>query len=84
MKPQIEKLAKEIGAWFPNGYPSGEGGDEEWLNYVIFKKEQLEKFSKVLILECLEQVRDEVQYEYDWKLADSVTQRVLTHFGINE
>ena len=84
MNIQIERIAKENGAWFPNGYPSGEGGDEEWLNYVIFKKEQLEKFSKVLIQECLEQVRDEVQYEYDWKLADSVTQRVLTHFGINE
>ena len=82
MKPQIEKLAKDVGAWFPNGYPSGEGGDEEWLNYVIFKKDQLQKFSQLIIEECLEQVRDEIQYEYDWSLADSVTKRVMEHFGV--
>lgn len=41
-----------------------------------------EKFAELIIKECLEQVRDEVQYEYDWELADAVTQRVLEHFGV--
>lgn len=41
-------------------------------------------FAELIIRECLEQVRDEVQYEYDWKLADAVTQRVLEHFGIEK
>ena len=44
--------------------------------------EVLEKFAESIVRECLEQVRDEVQYEYDWKLADAVTKRVLEHFGV--
>lgn len=42
------------------------------------------EFAELIIRECLEQVRDEVQYEYDWKLADAVTKRVLQHFGVEE
>ena len=43
-----------------------------------------EKFAEMLIRECLEQVRDEVQYEHDWKLANDVVKRVLEHFGVEE
>lgn len=39
-------------------------------------------FAELIVRECLEQVRDEVQYEYDWKLADAVIKRVLDHFGV--
>ena len=41
-------------------------------------------FAEMLIRECLEQVRDEVQYEHDWKLADAVSTRLLEHFGVEE
>lgn len=45
-------------------------------------KDKQEKFAQFIIQECLEQVRDEVQCEYDWKLADAVSTRVLQHFGV--
>ena len=41
-----------------------------------------ERFAQLIVKECLEQVRDEVQYEYDWKLADAVSERVKKHFGV--
>lgn len=41
-----------------------------------------QKFAELIIRECLVQVCDEVQYQYDWKLADAVTKRVLEHFGV--
>lgn len=41
-------------------------------------------FAEMLIRECLEQVRGEIQYEHDWKLADAVSVRLLEHFGIEE
>ena len=43
-----------------------------------------QRFSELIIKECLEQVRDEVQYGSDWKLADTVTKRVMEHFGVEE
>lgn len=51
---------------------------------LLFNEEKLEKFAELIVQECLEQVRDEVQYEYDWKLADAVTKRVLEHFGVEK
>lgn len=44
--------------------------DENSFDCLVFSKE---KFAELIVLECLEQVRDEIQYEYDWKLADAVT-----------
>lgn len=35
---QFDELAQGVNVWYPNGYPSAEGGDEEWLNYAIFEK----------------------------------------------
>ena len=47
-----------------------------------FKATKLEKFAEALIKEVLEQVRDEVQYEYDRNMADAITDRVKQHFGV--
>jgi hypothetical protein len=52
MNKLIEKLAKEANAWYPKGYPSSEGGDEAWQNLVIFEREDLEKFSELIVEEC--------------------------------
>lgn len=49
-----------------------------------YHQKRYEKFAQLIIKECLEQVRDEVQYEHDWKLADAVSKRVLEHFGVEE
>ena len=63
----------------------------EEYSYVEYAKKQTgysrqyfynQKFAELIVRECLEQVRDEVQYEYDWKLADAVSTRVLEHFGV--
>lgn len=43
-----------------------------------------EKFAELIIKECLEQVRDEIQYASDWQLADAVSNRVLEHFGVKQ
>jgi hypothetical protein len=32
----------------------------------------------------MEEVRDEVQYEYDWTIADIVTERVKKAFGVTQ
>jgi len=57
MNERIKELAERANAWFPLGYPSGEGGDEEWQNLVIFQKEDLEKFAELIVRECIAQVR---------------------------
>ena len=43
-----------------------------------------QRFAELIIKECLEQVRDEVQYASDWQLADAVSNRVLEHFGVEQ
>lgn len=52
MNERIKKLANKANAWFPKGYPSAEGGDEEWKNLVIFEKEDLEAFVGLIINDC--------------------------------
>lgn len=72
MNKRIEELAEQAGRWCYD-------------NYDIPTQERFqEKFAELIVQECLEQVRDEVQYEYDWKLADAVTKRVLEHFGVEK
>ena len=46
MNKRIEELAEQAKAWYPDGYPSGEGGDAAWRNLVIFEKQDLEKFAE--------------------------------------
>jgi hypothetical protein len=43
---------------------------------------KLGMFAEALIKEVLEQVRDEVQYEYDLYIAGAITDRVKQHFGV--
>lgn len=80
MNNQIRELAEQAGFYFydmhnVDGQDLGETVEaDSW--------RVPEAFAKLIIQECLEQVRDEVQYEYDWKLADAVTKRVLEHFGV--
>lgn len=42
----------------------------------------LKKFAELLISAVMAEVRDEVQYEYDWTIADIVTERVKKEFGM--
>ena len=72
MNERIQKLIDES-TWLHCRF--GEGHKEQ------FNKE---KFARLIIKECLEQVLDEVQYQADWKLADAVSKRVLKHFGVKE
>ena len=54
MNERIKELANHANAWYPEGYPSPEGGDEAWKNLVIFEKEDLEKFAELIVKECME------------------------------
>ena len=81
MNKKIEKLANNVNAWFPNGYPSGEGGDEEWLNYVIFRKEQLQKFAELIVGECAETIQDFVDHRFP---ASEYPSRLKRYFGVEE
>jgi len=76
MNERIKELAERSNAWFPLGYPSGEGGDEEWQNLVIFQKEDLQKFAELIVRECIAQVRkDENGPAYE------AATRIWEHFG---
>ena len=77
MDELIEKLSKEANAWYPMGYPSGEGGDAAWQNLVIFEREDLEKFAELIVRECLA----ECWYDATPKqIADNIRQK----FGVEE
>jgi len=52
MNERIKELAAQANAWYPMGYPSGEGGDAAWENLVIFEKEDLAKFAELIVREC--------------------------------
>lgn len=71
MNERIRELAKQA------GYGSRWNSTDQF-------EEFLEAYAELIIEKCLEQVRDEVQYEYDWKLADSVTNRVLEYFEVKK
>jgi hypothetical protein len=64
MNTLIEELAKKSNAWFPDSYPSAEGGDEAWRNLVIFSKEDLEKFVHSIVEECSLVLREEAEKIY--------------------
>ena len=40
------------------------------------------KFAELIIAECLNRVRDEIQYIVDWDKADHVVREVKKHFGV--
>jgi hypothetical protein len=43
-----------------------------------------EKFSELFITAVMAEVRDEVQYQSGWTLADIVTERVKKEFGVTQ
>ena len=69
MNERIKELALQAGA--------GEWGDS-----IVPAMMDVEKFAELIINSVLAEVREEVQYEYDWKLADAVSDRVKKHFGV--
>lgn len=75
MNELIEKLSKEANAWYPKGYPSPEGGDEAWQNLVIFQKEELENYTKLIVQECAK-IADEPS---GWQPG----YRIKRHFGLD-
>ena len=86
MNPLIEKTAKQAGAWFPTGYPSGEGGDEYWSDSIIFSKPDLEKFAKLLVEQCV-QVVEGGSFLHDQaptaQFARECSAAIRRHFGIS-
>lgn len=74
MNKLIKELAEHTSHQSPDGYPVT----------IPYSKDFVKKFAHLLIERVLQEVRDECQYEYDWKLADSVTKRVKDTFGIEE
>ena len=78
MNERIKEFAQQANAWYPDGYPSAEGGDEAWQNLVIFEKEDLEKFTELIVRECMNVARkaDGLDAEYEaWYL-------IKKHFGV--
>lgn len=64
MNKRIQELAEKTNAWFPDGYPSAEGGDAAWQNLVIFEKEDLQKFAELIVKECVSLMNEEKE-RYD-------------------
>jgi hypothetical protein len=95
MNERIKELAKQANAWYPTGYPSGEGGDAAWQNLVIFEKEDLQKFAELIVKEMcgmMEQAEDDCYHcfepserptEYISWLNEWRT-RFEQHFGVEE
>lgn len=52
MNERIKQLTEQANAWYPDGYPSSEGGDAAWRNLVIFEKQDLQKFAELIVGEC--------------------------------
>jgi len=73
MNERILELAKISGAWdyFNDGDKSA-----------IMDQQALQNFAELLITAVMAEVRDEVQYEYDWTIAEIVTERVKKAFGV--
>ena len=53
MNERIQALSEQANAWYPMGYPSGEGGDAAWENVVIFEKEDLKKFAELIVADAI-------------------------------
>ena len=86
MNKRIEELAEQANAWYPMGYPSGEGGDAAWENLVIFEKEDLEKFAKSIVRECAQVSEDDIT-DGDaccTNTAVRISRQIKKHFGVEE
>ena len=75
MNKRIQELAEQANAWYPGGYPSGEGGDKAWKNVVIFQTEEdLQKFAELIVKECIE-----ISH-----VGSSTEDKIKKHFGVEE
>ena len=84
MNEKIKELAKQANAWYPNGYPSAEGGDDAWKNLVIFEKEDLEKFAELIVRECAD-ITDGDITDGDaccTNTAARIARQIKKHFGV--
>lgn len=88
MNERIRELAEQANAWYPMGYPSGEGGDAAWQNLVIFEKEDLEKFAELLIRECVQSIENTIQTNCETDSEKMGCEFAITdlkqHFGVEE
>jgi len=96
MNKRIQELAEKTNAWFPDGYPSGEGGDAAWKNLVIFEKEDLQKFAELIVKECVQTLIDNTPERYtnesaeeDWdkgydRAMKDCVHHIQEHFGVEE
>lgn len=74
MNERIRKLALETDVWC----------DQNWAGHEFYNIRWEEKFAELLITAVMAEVRDEVQYEYDWTIAEIVTERVKKVFGVTQ
>ena len=81
MNERIKELAERANAWYPLGYPSGEGGDEEWQNLVIFQKEDLQKFSELILQGCIDLLEHDTR-DIHPRSHDYCVSLIKEHFGI--
>ena len=63
-------------------YESGLTAQGCWDELDDYAKEAIERFAKLIVKECSNIVRDEVQYISDFDKADVVVNEVKKHFGI--
>jgi hypothetical protein len=86
MNELIEKLSKEANAWYPMGYPSGEGGDAAWQNLVIFEREDLEKFAELIVQECIQSIENTIQTNCETDSekmgCEFAISDLIQHFGV--
>jgi hypothetical protein len=74
MNERIRKLALETDVWC----------DQNWAGHEFYNIKWEEKFAELIISSVMAEVRDEVQYQSGWTLADIVTERVKKEFGVTQ
>lgn len=84
MNERIKELAAQANAWYPDGYPSSEGGDAAWRNLVIFEKQDLQEFAELIVKECIAQL-DIVEVPTPIQAGLNLGKvAIKNHFGIAE
>jgi hypothetical protein len=76
MNERIKELADEARIKF-SAHLAHEGVDT-----AVITRRDLNEFAELLISSVMTEVRDEVQYQFGWTLADIVTEQVKKEFGV--
>ena len=63
-------------------YESGLTADGCWNELDDYAKDAIERFAVLIVRECCNIVKDEVQYISDFDKADAVVNEVKEHFGV--